>query len=67
MILSVEKTEGVKDNRLTMPFDTLTQKFSFWERQWIEENDQVKLTGFKDEIKERISMKLGIIEIASVV
>lgn len=67
VILCVEKTEGLENNRLTMPFDTLTQKYSFRERPWVDGNDQAKLTQFKEEIKERISMKLGIIEMASTI
>jgi hypothetical protein len=67
IILCVEETEGkTEDGRINVPFDTMTQKYSFWKREWLSsEGFQNELTNFKDEIKERLEMKLKIIEVES--
>jgi hypothetical protein len=61
------KEEGLdKEGKLIVPFDAITHRFSFWKKEWLEDNlnDENKkgLEDFKKEIKERIKMKLKIID-----
>lgn len=63
IILCVEESEGkTEDGQMKVPFDTQNQRYSFWRREWLSE-DKFKnnLVQFKNEIKERIEMKLGIL------
>lgn len=64
IILCVEESEGkTKDGRLNVPFDTLTQRYSFWKKEWLEpRSDSYGITQFKNEIKQRIEMKLSLID-----
>jgi nucleoside 2-deoxyribosyltransferase len=66
IILCIEEKEGKdKNNRLKVPFDTQPQKYSFWKREWLENNDLENLENYKKEIRERINMKLDIIDVQS--
>ncbi|MBC8204859.1 MAG: hypothetical protein H8E87_05035 [FCB group bacterium] len=62
IILCIEESEGKNvEGSLKVPFDTLTQKFSFWKSEWLAENNEKELNKFKEEIKERVRMKINII------
>lgn len=66
IILCVEEKEGKdKSNRLKVPFDTQPQKYSFWKKGWLENNDFENLEKYKKEIRDRISMKLDILDLES--
>lgn len=63
IILSVEESQGkTKDGYIRVPFDTQNQKYSFWKKEWFTNNDQENIEKFKEEIEERIRMKLQIID-----
>lgn len=48
---------------MTVPFDTLTQKYSFWRKDWLTtETHREKIAAFRNEIQERIKMKLSILD-----
>jgi hypothetical protein len=67
IILCVEESEGkTEEGRLKVPFDTQAQKYSFWKKEWLSGKDHKSdLIKFKDEINERIKMKLSIIDASS--
>ncbi|KAA3662232.1 MAG: hypothetical protein DWQ10_02885 [Calditrichaeota bacterium] len=64
IILIIEESEGKKeDGSLNTPFDTLTQKYSFWQKKWLEQDcygNEIEI--FKTEIKDRIERKIAFIE-----
>lgn len=61
IILCVEESEGKSKNRLMkVPFDTQTQKYSFWRKEWLNDNDL--LNKFRNEIRNRVEMKLKILD-----
>jgi len=63
IILCVEESEGkTKNGYIKVPFDTQNQKYSFWKKEWLENNDP-GLKDFISEIKDRIKMKLQILDI----
>jgi nucleoside 2-deoxyribosyltransferase len=64
IILCVEESEGkTNDGKMTVPFDTLTQKYSFWRKDWLTtETYREKIAEFRNEIQERIKMKLSILD-----
>jgi DNA-binding MarR family transcriptional regulator len=69
IILCVEEEQG-KDNKtgmMNMPFDTLTQRYSFWRREWLYKDSEPGLSAFAEELKERIRMKLAMAEVARLV
>jgi len=69
IILIIEESEGKKeDGSLSTPFDTLTQKYSFWQKKWLQQNyhgNEIEI--FKAEIKERIERKIAIMEAESII
>ena len=56
---------GEKRNKLDLEFDTITQKYSFWEEKWFKNNDEAAIEKFKQELRERIEFKLKIIDAQS--
>lgn len=68
-MLMIEESEGKKeDGSFNAPFDTLTPKYSFWQREWLQENYQGNgVEKFRAEIKERIERKIAIIEAESII
>ncbi len=67
IILCVEENEGRNKNGLMkMPFDTLTQKYSFWRKEWLS-NDKYSndLMNYHNTILDRIREKLNIINAVS--
>lgn len=68
IILCVEETEGkTKDGYIKVPFDTQNQKYSFWKKEWLQNNNEIELEKFKQELIDRIQMKLQIIESESII
>ncbi|MCA9732577.1 toll/interleukin-1 receptor domain-containing protein [candidate division KSB1 bacterium] len=69
IILIIEEGEGKKkDGSLNTPFDTLTQKYSFWQRKWLTQNNhENEIEMFKAEIKERIIRKIALMESESII
>ncbi len=67
IILCVEETEGKsKDGLLRMPFDTLTQKYSFWRKEWLSNDKHSNdLMNYHNTILDRIREKLNIINAVS--
>ena len=67
IILCIEEKEGKSEEGLMKtPFDTLTQRFSFWRSEWLsDEQFNTELDKFKGEIKERVEMKLKILDTQS--
>ena len=67
IILCVEESEGkTEEGLMAVPFDTITQKYSFWRKEWLSSKENtMELSEFKQEIKNRIDMKLRILEIES--
>ncbi|MBD3338433.1 MAG: hypothetical protein GF353_04960 [Candidatus Lokiarchaeota archaeon] len=67
IILTINENEGKTETGfLTVPFDTLNQKYSFWKEEWLSNSDsEIDLLNFKDEIKQRLEMKLSILDIES--
>jgi predicted transcriptional regulator len=60
IILAVEENEGKDENeRMKVPFDTQTEKYSFWHIEWLE--NEKELEKYKNEIKERVERKLSIL------
>jgi|GEM_PF-1699568 len=66
IILMVEDSEGKDiEGKLKMPFDTLTQKFSFWKKEWLDDPEgkyKPEIDKFKQELTDRIRQKLEIID-----
>jgi len=52
------------NGRVKMPFDTLTQKFSIWQEEWLTNPEKfpTEIESFKNDLKGRISRKLQIID-----
>ena len=65
IILMVEESQGkTKGNRMKIPFDTQTQQFSFWNKEWIKDPEQYsqEIDDFKTKIIRRLKQKLEIID-----
>ena len=63
--MTIEKSDWKnKEGTIVAPFDTITQKYSFGQREWFEDTAKhvEEIDKFKSEIKERIRSKLEIIE-----
>ncbi len=64
IILCVEENEGkTKDGYIRVPFDTQNQKYSFWKKEWFDNGEESELEKYKNEIQERVQMKIQIIEL----
>ena len=64
IILTIEESEGRnEEGSLKIPFDTLTQKFTFWQKKWLQPDYQGdEINTFAAELKERIEKKIAMLE-----
>ena len=63
IILCVEESQGKDaEKRLNVPFDTQPQKYSFWQENWLDEDNEAELNTYRKEIEDRLEMKLTILD-----